>query len=195
MKIAKIVGSNSHIDYVARVIDELDVNKPPASDDYGFSTFVSVPIEPDTTIIGVIYNSMLMNPDYANYGPRLSPAPELGSFSPDFINERGCLIGILLLGSIDGKDEIIQGIPNRVIPAGQEVEKCDNGTIAKFHSDKAQRLQIHYYSQVISHAGNFAAPLLENIIGILKTDCSDEDQKRLDVLRQNLTWQIGRAHV
>ena len=89
MQIAKIVKSNSHIDYVGRVIDELDAANPPKAEDYGFATFVSIYLENNSEIIGVIYNSMLMNPDYANYGPRLSPKPELGTFSPDYLNEQG----------------------------------------------------------------------------------------------------------
>ena len=57
--IAKIVKSNSHIDYVGRVIDSLDVENPPTSDDYGFAQFVSLPLEDGEEVIGVIYNSML----------------------------------------------------------------------------------------------------------------------------------------
>jgi hypothetical protein len=189
MKIAKIVGSNSHVDYIARVIDDLDSSEPPGAEDFGFSTFVSIPLEKQARIIGVIYNSMLMNPDYANYGPRLSPKPDLGNFSPDFIDEQGCLIGILLLGSIDDKGEITQGVPNRVIPAGQDVLRSDEDTIKRFHSDEGGNIRIHYYSQVTSHAGNFAAPLLESIIERLSESCSDEDEKRLGVLKRNLTWQ------
>ncbi len=187
--IAKIVGSNSHIDYIARVIDKLDTSEPPDADDYGFSTFVEIPLENKSAIIGVVYNSMLMNPDYANYGPRLSPASELGSFSPDFINEQGCLVGILLLGSIDVSENVAQGVPNRIIPPGMAVLKCSPEKVKKFHTDSRETLQIHYYSQVISHAGNFAAPLLESVINRLSDDCTDSDAKRLAVLKKNLTWQ------
>jgi len=86
MKIARIVSSNSHIDYVGRIIDEFDTNDAPTDDDYGFADFVSIPFDTDKKIFGVIYNSMLMNPEYANFGPRLSPKPELNQFSPDFLN-------------------------------------------------------------------------------------------------------------
>ncbi len=189
MLIAKIVSSNSHVDYVARVIDKFDIAEPPSAEDYGFASFVLISAGSDSNIIGVIYNSMLINPDYANYGPRLSPGPELGSFSPDFINEQGCLVGILLLGAIDGSGNITQGVPARVVPPGQEVFSSDDETIKRFHTDQTGSLQIHYYSQVVSHAGTFAVPLLENIIDRLSGDCSDENLRRLAVLRQNLVWQ------
>jgi hypothetical protein len=189
MKIAKIVSSNSHIDYVGRVIDSLDVNEPPNAEDFGFAQFVSLPLEDETEIIGVIYNSMLVNPDYASFGPRLSPKPELGSFSPDYLNEQGFLIGILLLGYKNSDGKITHGVPRRVVPAGQDVYKIEPNEIKKFHTDASDCLQIHYYSQVVAHAGLFAVPLLEAVIEELALDCTDSDRQRLEVLKQTLAWQ------
>jgi hypothetical protein len=189
MKIAKIVSSNSHIDYVGRVIDSLDVAEPPDAEDYGFAQFVSLPIDNSSEIVGVIYDSILINPEYANYGPRLSPKPELTNFSPDYLNEQGFLIGILLLGSKDKSGKITHGVPRRVVPAGQDVFKIEAADIKKFHADENDCLQIHYYSQIISHAGLFAVPLLESIIEQLSFDCSEQDKQRLGVLKQTLAWQ------
>ena len=187
--IAKIVGSNSHVDYLARVIDKLDSNEPPDPADFAFSTFVHIPVGGDNDLVGIVYNSMLMNPDYANYGPRLSPSPELGSFSPDFINEQGCLIGILLLGSVGDAEGATQGVPASTVEAGREVFRCDEDLVKRFHTNGKGEINMQYYSQVISHAGKFAAPLLESIIEGLSKDCEKEDRKRLTLLKQNLAWQ------
>ena len=189
MKIAKIIKSNSHIDYVGRVIDELDTGTPPNSEDYGFAQFVNLPQDEKTEIVGVIYNSILVNPEYASFGPRLSPKPELGSFSPDYLNEQGFLIGILLLGVKDENGKITHGVPRRVVPAGQDVYKIENADVKRFHTDENDCLQIHYYSQVVAHAGLFAVPLLEAIIEQLTLDCSETDKQRLGVLKQTLAWQ------
>jgi hypothetical protein len=189
MKIAKVVSSNSHIDYIARVVDALDTSDPPAAEDFGFAQFVSLPFADETEIVGVVYNSMLVNPEYASFGPRLSPKPELGSFSPDYLNEQGFLIGILLLGWKDENERILHGVPRRVVPAGQDVHKIDAAQMKKFHADENQCLQIHYYSQIVAHAGLFAVPLLESIIEQLSLDCSDSDSQRLGVLKQTLAWQ------
>ena len=189
MKIARIVSSNSHNDYIARVIDSLDAAEPPAADDFGFGQFVRLPIDDGAEVVGVIYDSMLVNPDYSNFGPRLSPKPELGNFSPDYLNEQGVLIGILLLGSRDGDGKILHGVPRRVVPAGQDVFKIDAAEVKRFHSDENECLQIHYYSQVVAHAGLFAVPLLEAILEQLALDCSDQDRQRLGVLKQTLLWQ------
>lgn len=189
MKIAKIVSSNSHIDYVGRVVDSLDSNAPPTPEDYGFAQFVRLPLYDETEVVGVIYNSMLVNPEYANFGPRLSPKPELGSFSPDYLNEQGFLIGILLLGTIDADKKIAHGVPRRVVPAGQDVFKIEDTATRRFHTDENECLQIHYYSQIVAHAGLFAVPLLEAIIEQLSLDCSESDKQRLGVLKQTLAWQ------
>ena len=188
MKIAKIVSSNSHIDYVGRIVDGLDVDAPPTAEDYGFAQFVRLPLETEE-IVGVIYNSMLVNPEYASFGPRLSPKPELGSFSPDYLNEQGFLIGILLLGTKGTNDGILHGVPRRVVPAGQDVYKIDRAEVRRFHTDENECLQIHYYSQIVAHAGLFAVPLLESVIEQLSLDCSDSDKQRLGVLKQTLAWQ------
>jgi len=189
MKIAQIVSSNSHIDYVGRVVDVLDAENPPTSEDYGFAQFVNLPLADETEIVGVIYNSMLVNPEYASFGPRLSPKPELGSFSPDYLNEQGFLIGILLLGVKDKAEKITHGVPRCVVPAGQDVYKIEANEVINFHTDETSSLQIHYYSQVVAHAGLFAVPLLEAIIEQLTLDCREEDKKRLGVLKQTLAWQ------
>ena len=189
MKIAKIVSSNSHIDYVGRVVDSLDTAEPPTSEDYGFAQFVRLPLPDETEVVGVIYNSMLVNPEYASFGPRLSPKPELGSFSPDYLNEQGFLIGVLLLGEKGENDKILHGVPRRVVPAGQDVYKIDAAQMKRFHADENECLQIHYYSQIVAHAGLFAVPLLESIIEQLALDCSDADRQRLSVLKQTLAWQ------
>ncbi|MBX7173413.1 MAG: hypothetical protein K1X72_20765 [Pyrinomonadaceae bacterium] len=188
MKIAKIVKSNSHLDYIGRIIDSLDVAEPPKAEDYGFAQFVSLPVTEDQEIVGVIYNSILVNPEYSNFGPRLSPKPELRGFSPDYLNEQGVLVGILLLGSREN-GKILQGVPRRIVPAGQDVVQMPHEEVVKFHTDKKGSLQIHYYSQIIAHAGLFAVSLIEAIVEQLCENASDEDKNRLNVLKHALAWQ------
>ncbi|HMJ08014.1 MAG TPA: hypothetical protein VK468_03355 [Pyrinomonadaceae bacterium] len=183
--IARIVGSNSHIDYIGRVIDALDVESPPSPEDFGFAQFVRI-----GSAVGVIYDSKLVNPEYASFGPRLSPRPALGAFSPDYINEQGILIGILLLGTLDGDGHAKHGVPRHIIPPGSEITAIDNAVLAAFHAAADGSVQLHYYSQVIAHAGVFAAPLLQTIIEALCVDCSETDRQRLNVLKQSLMWQM-----
>lgn len=187
-RIARIVSSNSHIDYVGRIIDDLDTDDPPKQDDYGFGQFVQIDLG-DEHVIGIIYNSMLVNPEYASFGPRLTPKPELTNFSVDFINEQGILVGILLLGTLASDGRLTHGVPRRIVPPGHDVVSIDASTVRRFHTDSNNALQVHYYSQVVSHAGAFGISLLESIIEQLSQDCPLPDRQRLDVLKQTLAWQ------
>jgi hypothetical protein len=62
--------------------------------------------------------------------------------------------------------------------------------LAGFHAAENGGVQLHYYSQVVAHAGVFAAPLMETIIDSLCVDCTEEDRQRLTVLKQSLIWQM-----
>jgi len=189
MNIAKIISSNSHIDYVARVIDALDSEAPPRPEDYCFGQFVGMELGRETAV-GIVYDSKLVNPEYASFGPRLSPRPALGSFSPDYINEQGILIGVLLLGTIGADGEVKHGVPRHIIPPGSEIVKMGESDLAGFHAGADGGVHLHYYSQVVAHAGVFAAPLLETIIDKLCIDCNEADRQRLAVLKQSLVWQM-----
>ena len=188
MKIAKIVSSNSHIDYVARVIDALDSDSPPLATDYCFGQFVGLR-DDSQTVVGVIYDSRLVNPEYGSFGPRLSPRPALGNFSPDYINEQGILIGILLLGVIDVDGKVRHGVPPQIVPPGQDVTKLDTEAARAFHANADGGVHLHYYSQIVANAGQFAIPLLDSIIDQLCESCTDTEVQQLNVLKQSLVWQ------
>lgn len=186
-KVARIVHSNSHVDYVGRVLDRFEVNKPPSLADYGFGQFVVIPVG-EQEIVGVIYNSLLLNPEYGNYGPRLSPLPDLAVFSPDFLAEQGVLVGILTLGwQTDGRAE--HGIPSYTIPVGAEVYRMEDDEWRRFHCDERGRIHLHYFVHATTHAREFALPLIERILRRLEPLCSEEERKRLCVLKKSLSWQ------
>lgn len=184
MLIAKIIGSNSHIDYVGRIVDD----PVPDAADHGFAQFVSLKSGAEETI-GVIYDSKLVNPEFAAYGPRLSPKPALERFTQDNLNKQSILIGVLLLGVIDGTGRNAHGVPKRIVPAGEDVTAIGPAAVKRFHEDADGNVRLHYYPQVVSHTGPLAIPLLEAIIEQIEADCSATDRQRLDVLKQSLVWQ------
>ena len=192
-RIAKVVKSNSHVDYVARVIDELDADAPPSPDDYGFAQFVRLPVGEAEEVIGVVYNTQLANPDYGSFGPRLSPHADLKVLSPDFLHEQGVLLGILLLGwrQREGRGawSARHGVPRRVVPVGQEVFSMADGEVFEFHRGEGGAVQLHYFSQALAHAGAFAVPLVESVIAQLEPACEPAERQRLCVLKKSLVWQ------
>jgi hypothetical protein len=189
MKIAKIIKSNSHVDYVGRVLDRLDAIEPPAPRDYQFGQFVCVPLD-STVMVGLIYNSLLINPDYAQLGPRLSSSADMNAvFSPDLINEQGILIGILLVGWIDAGGVSHQGVPRMVIPVNSEVLTMAEDALRSFHTDSKTRLALRYYSHVLTHARLFAPQLLMVVLDQLEKLFAESSASEIAVLRRSLNWQ------
>lgn len=188
MIIAKIIKSNSHVDYAARVLNSLEASELPEINHYQFGQFVKIKLN-GSDVIGVIYNSQLINPEYGNYGPRLSTPPDLNAvFSPDYLNEQGILIGILMLGWRTDQERY-QSAPRMVLPINSEVETMSEDEIRAFHHDENGAVQLSYYSQIVTHAGSFAFQLLSTIVDELDKLTTERERARLNVLRRSLVWQ------
>lgn len=190
MLLARIVQSNSHVDYAARVLDSLETATPPSPADYHFGRFVRIRAGRDEhEVVGVICNSQLINPEFGGYGPRLTTPTELNAvFTPDYLNEQGVLIGILLLGWREA-GEFRQGVPRVVLSVNSPVETLTAEEVGAFHRDRGGRLRLAYYTQVTTHARLFAFHLIEAIVEQLAPLVSPAEQSRLDVLRRGMAWQ------
>ena len=57
--------------------------------------------EPRTYAIGVIYDTILLNPAFGSLGPRLSNETQVELFSPDYISEKAVLIYVMVLGMME----------------------------------------------------------------------------------------------
>ena len=76
--IGKIVTSNAHTDYVCQIYGPGEIDPLPRAPDYAYGTFVAIDLadagQTDAVLVGLIYNTLLVNPDYGNLGPRSSTA-------------------------------------------------------------------------------------------------------------------------
>jgi hypothetical protein len=144
-------------------------------------------------VVGVVYDSQLANPDYGSFGPRLSSHAELKVLSPDVLNERGVLLGVLLVGWREraggGAWAAHQGVPRGILPVGQDVFGLSDEEVAGFHRGEDGAVRLHYFSQAVAHAGAFAAPLVESVIAQLEPSCAPAERQRLCVLKKSLVWQ------
>lgn len=188
MKIAKIVSSSSHIAYVARVLEERDGESVPRAEDYGFGRFVAVRVDGES-VVGVICDSRLINPEYMNYSPRIGSDATLGTLRQDVVDEKKALIGILLLGTMAADGKALQRVPERVVPAGQFVETMAAAEIDKFHCGRDGSLQLHYFPSLLANAGSLAVPLAHRMIEQIDGNCSPADRQRLAVMANALQWK------
>lgn len=188
--IGKIVKSNSHVEYVCQVYNPGERAEVPTPADYAFGRFVRVLSvqagQPD--LIGVIYNTILMNPEFGTLGPRLSSAPELEIFSPDYLSEKATLVGILVVGSMPpAEGPAFQGIPPFSAPVDALVMPLTREELRRFHEGEAGP-RLAYIPHLRSQAHPLIPHLLLNILDQV-IELFPEHKEQITVLREGLAWQ------
>jgi hypothetical protein len=189
MVIGTIVKSNSHVSYFCRVYGRLETESVPGQHEYAFGTFVTLnPTEDgDVRLIGVVRDTVLLNPDYGNLGPRLSSDSELEVFSPDYLNEKGVLVDVLVLGWSE-RGDMHHTVPALAAQIGTRVESMPDDQICAFHRDARGRFLMGYLPQLISRNDSMVASLLLAVLDRLEP--SFPDQRRvIGVLKNNLAWK------
>jgi len=187
--IGKIVKSNSHVDYVCQVYGIGEVLSAPAPIAYTFGTFVSIALEHRAgSIVGVIYNTLLMNPDFGSLGPRLSPRSDVEIFSPDYLAETATLVGIFALGSVDAGGRVQQGVPALAATVNCPVQRLEDAALMDFHSDGNGRLNLRYAPLILAQNNPLAPSLLIAVIDQLAALFPGKGAQ-LAVMRNNLAWK------
>ncbi|MCB0197375.1 MAG: hypothetical protein KDJ65_35840 [Anaerolineae bacterium] len=189
MLLGKIVRSSSHVDYVCQVYSPGEVEQPPVPADYGFGTFVRIALETSSPswLVGLVYDTVLLNPDFGNLGPRLSPQAELAVFSPDYLQEKAILIGITALGILTESDQSTQGVPMLAALTDALVEKMTDDQIKIFHQGNPS-LKLAYMPLLMSQGSPLTLHLLRDIINRLH-QIFPEQSASLTVLQRELIWQ------
>jgi hypothetical protein len=186
LTLGKIVKSNSHTDYVCQVYNPHEVEHPPLASDYSFGTFVRIELA-SGYLVGIIYDTVLLNPDFGRLGPRLSPENELEVFSPDYLNERAVLIGISVIGRVAADGLVEQGVPLLAAIGDALATQMDSDEIWQFHLAQGD-LQLSYIPLLLQQNNPIVAHLARTVLrrlGELMPDC----QSTLSVIADDLTWQ------
>jgi len=191
MSIGKIIKSNSHTDYICQVYGPGEVKTPPTREDYAFGTFVRVELGDERWLVGIIYDTMLFNPDFGRLGPRLSPEPELAVFSPDYLNEKAILVGIAAVGMMDATGNVVQGVPALAASTDALVERMTDDQVRTFHQGNPIP-QLAYAPLLLAQGSPLALPLLQTVIARLMALFPNQADL-LAVLQDDLAWkaQVG----
>jgi hypothetical protein len=189
MHIGKTVKSNSHTDYVCQIYGPGEVETPPAPADYAFGTFVCIPLEGATgPLVGLVYDTVLLNPDFGNLGPRLSPAPDLAVFSPDYLAEKATLVGITAVGVLAPDGTVTHGVPPLAAQIDALVERMDDSAVRTFHRAPGGGVRLGYAPLLLSLGSPLARYLLLHVVDRLIALFPDQEA-HLSVLRGELAWQ------
>lgn len=189
--IGKIVKSNTHVDYVCQIYGANEVVVAPQPADYCFGGFVAIQLDlagGGGQLIGVIYNTLLMNPEFGNLGPRLSSNDDLAVFTPDYLAETATLVGVLALGWVDAAGRCHQGVPALAATVNNEVVCLGEDALRDFHLDATGRLAMRYAPLLLAQKNSLSMPLLLNIVDRL-AELFPDQQGQLRLMRNNLAWK------
>lgn len=191
MTIGKLVKSNGHTDYVCQIYGRGEVEEPPEPDDYAFGTFVRIPLQDGRgDLVGVIYDTVLHNPEFGNLGPRLSPASDLEVFSPDYLTEKVTLVGITVVGMLTADAEPKQGVPPLSAPVDTLVMPMEDDAVRGFHQRQGGAVRLAYAPLLLGQGSPLARHLLLCIVERL-SDLLPGEVERLSVLHHEWAWQTS----
>jgi hypothetical protein len=226
MFIGKIVKSDSHINYVCQIYGPREVEVEPVPADYAFGRFVRIAIrsgqpddsentldymlginqEPVTYAVGVIYDTILLNPAFGALGPRLSNETQVELFSPDYIAEKAVLIYIMVLGSMEvqrtaeGDIQVLSamhGVPLLSLELGSEIETMTDDEVRTFHffSDSgepdrsAPYLHMGYIPHIIAQRSSLLPMVTLRIIDQLER-LFPQNLSLLSIVKRNFAWRL-----
>jgi hypothetical protein len=225
MYIGKIVKSDSHINYVCQIYGPREVELEPNPTDYAFGRFVRIAIrseqdddhaaqvilalgkssEPRTYAIGVIYDTILLNPAFGSLGPRLSNETQVELFSPDYISEKAVLIYVMVLGMMEQRPLagsqpevlfVMHGVPLLSLELGSEIETMTDEEVRAFHffkdpddNDKKAYLHMGYIPHIIAQRNSLLPMVTLRIIDQLER-LFPHNLLVLSIVKRNFAWRL-----
>jgi hypothetical protein len=192
MEIGRVVASNDHADYVVQVYGPAEIPTPPTPLDRAFGQFVEIPVDDRDRLIGVIYTTQLLNPEYGTLGPRLSTPRELPVFTPDYLAETATLVGVAVVGSAHhatGRVDYDQRTPRLAANVDAEVTILTDDQLRAFHEVDGH-LRLEYFPRLLARPFPALPDLLCGIVERLIADFPAE-RRRLEVARQNIRWRAA----
>lgn len=201
LTLGTVVESHSQMDYVVEVYRDREREHPPEKQDYQFGqpVYATTTVRgEDYALVGVVYDSQLIDPDQGREGPRLSN-PDQEMFVPGYVDEKRTLLGVAFLGFAcltahpegDGMvfTEVSQEMPQWTLDIDDPVRKLPAAGFQQFHFPD-DRLQITYYDRLISVADRFGTEVILTLLDRLRKETPAEEDK-IDVIEQKVRWQTS----
>jgi hypothetical protein len=149
--------------------------------------------------IGLIYDTILLNPAFGTLGPRLSNDEQVELFSPDYLSERAVLVSILLLGTLSGSASMRahQGVPPIAPDLGAEVSPLPDVALRAFHLFADHGVpggaRPYLHMGYLPHAVAQDNPLLP--LALLRTierleRLFPENAALLSIVKRNFAWRL-----
>lgn len=195
--LGRVVKSNSHTDYVAQVYRRWEVPAPPDPADYAFGTFVSVPVSDSAELVGIIYDTQLLNPEFGALGPRLASREVVEVFAPDYLDEKSVLVGLFIAGERrrqpGGDWTTSHDVPALAAEVDAEVRTLTDAEVRAFHAAPGGP-RVAYFPRLLAQPSPASPSLMLRTLDRL-AELFPEHTARLAVLRRNIAWRasVGAA--
>jgi hypothetical protein len=217
--IGKVVKSDSHITYACQVYGAGEVEVQPGPTDCAFGQFVRAAVrsEPaashapganghvagEVWAIGIIYDTILLNPAFGTLGPRLSNAEQLEIFSPDYLSERAMLVYFSVLGLMEHPDHaaarwrVSHGVPPVALELGCEVETIQADDIRAFHffadggapGGAEPYLHMGYLPHLIAQRNSLMPQVALRVVEQLE-QLFPQNRALLNIVKSNFAWKL-----
>ncbi len=228
MIIGKVVKSDSHITYACQVYGAGEVEVQPGPTDCAFGQFVRAAVRSgpaasaylganghlpggqrgerqasELWAIGIIYDTILLNPAFGTLGPRLSNAEQIEIFSPDYLSERAMLVYFSVLGLMERETRtsnhwrVTHGVPPVALELGCEVETIDADQIRAFHvfADGGEPggldpyLHMGYLPHLIAQRNSLMPQVALRIVEQLE-QLFPQNRALLNIVKSNFAWKL-----
>lgn len=201
LTLGSIAQSHTQMDYVVEVYRENEREMPPEKHDYEFGqpVYTRTTVRDDEyALIGVVYDSELVDPDQGRVGPRLSN-PDQEMFVPGYVDEKRTLLGVAIIGAAQLVPEsdadtynftdVTQEMPRWTLDIDDEVSKLSTAGFRQFHVPDST-LHLRYYDRLIATSNRFGAEVTLALIDRLRAHTAADD-KLLDVIEQKIRWETS----
>ncbi len=155
----------------------------------------------DCWAVGLIYDTILLNPAFGALGPRLSSDAQNALFAPDYLAERAVLVSILLLGTLiprgAGVPMVAHGVPPLAPDLGALVSTLPDADLRAFHhfSDGGAPggAKPYLHMGYLPHAIAQDNPLLP--VAMLRTIerleyLFPDNRALLSIVKRNFAWRL-----
>lgn len=201
LTLGTVAQSHTQMDYLVEVYREQERETPPEKQDYEFGqpVYSTTTVSGDTyAVVGVVYDSQLVDPDQGREGPRLSN-PDQEMFVPGYVDEKRTLLGVAFLGcakltphSDSGRYDfakVDQTMPRWTLDIDDPVSKLSPPGFTQFHFPDGT-LSVQYYDRLIATADAFGAEVTLSLLDRLRNE-TPADENMLDVIEQKVRWEAS----
>lgn len=199
LTLGTVAESRSHMDYVVEVYCDHEREHPPEKQDYEFGQMVYATTtihEDEHCLVGVVYDSRLVDPEQGRAGPRLSN-PDQELFVPGYVDEKRTLLGVAFLGyaalepAANGSNftDVTQEMPPWTLDIDDSIHKLPREGFEQFHYPDGS-LHVQYYDRLISTAEQFGAEVTLALLDCLRNNTS-ADEELLNVIEQKVRWEAS----